>query len=63
MRIRQNGATVEIVDPLTEKGSAADLGFGLGLKLTEQLCQKLHWDYVHAAQDNTRSATIKFSEA
>jgi signal transduction histidine kinase len=63
IKIRQQGAVVEIVNPLTEKASAEDLGLGLGLKLTEQLCDKLHWNYVNASQHNERSATINFHRA
>ncbi|MCB1697360.1 MAG: HAMP domain-containing histidine kinase [Halioglobus sp.] len=63
VRIRQQGSQVEIVNPLTEMGSTEDLGFGLGLKLTEQLCDRLRWDYVNTSQHNERSATINFHRA
>ena len=63
VRIRQLGAVVEIVNPLAETSSPEDLGFGLGLQLTEQLCDKLHWDYVNTSQHNERSARINFHRA
>ncbi|MEQ9463843.1 MAG: hypothetical protein RJQ10_09285 [Haliea sp.] len=61
--VRQHGAVVEIVNPLQEDAGTEGLGFGLGLKLTEQLCDKLHWEYVNTSQHNERSATISFHTA
>jgi len=44
--IRQQQGTITITNPVTT-GSATnpDLGFGLGLQLTEQLTEKMNWPY------------------
>lgn len=58
--IRQRGSSIEITNPSEEEYSEDDLGFGLGLKLTEQLCEKLHWEYRNATRNSIRRATIIF---
>ncbi|CAA0090820.1 Sensor protein QseC [Halioglobus japonicus] len=59
--IRQQGATVEITNPYEPTPGNTDLGFGLGLNLTEQLCQKLNWKYTNTAQGSERCAAVTFS--
>lgn len=57
--IWQRGAEVTIVNELGDEG-AADLGFGLGLQLIEQLTQRLHWDYKAEQVVNSNTVTINF---
>jgi signal transduction histidine kinase len=46
VKISQRGMNIEVVNPVPEKtDDSADLGFGLGLQLTEQLCDRLGWSY------------------
>ncbi len=46
VRIVQKGGAVEIVNDAVEEGAGnQDIGFGLGLQLTEQLTRKLNWSY------------------
>lgn len=59
--VRQRGATLEIRNPHEPTPDNEDLGFGLGLKLTEQLCEKLSWPYSNTAQGNVRCATVTFN--
>jgi signal transduction histidine kinase len=58
--IRQRGAYIEVTNPYEETQGDDDLGFGLGLKLTEQLCEKLDWQYANTTQDNERRAAVTF---
>jgi signal transduction histidine kinase len=60
--IRQQGATIEISNPYEATPGNEDLGFGLGLHLTEQLCTKLNWTYTNTAQGNVRCATVTFTQ-
>ena len=60
--IRQRGNQVEIIN--TEKGEEAkegDLGFGLGLQLTQQLVDQLGWTYENTSQLNEHKVVIAFS--
>ena len=64
--IRQRDAGVEIsncqepdASQQLENGSA-DLGFGLGLELTEQLCRRLHWHYSNGSDGTLRRARVAF---
>lgn len=38
----------------------ADYGFGLGLKLVDQLCRRLGWEYESSTRGDGRSTTIRF---
>jgi signal transduction histidine kinase len=60
VKIRQRGPSVEIINPQSDEDSDGNLGFGLGLKLTGQLCAKLNWSYVNAASNGERRAAIQF---
>ena len=61
VEIRQRGSSVEIINPQSSQESDANLGFGLGLKLTEQLCHKLDWSYENETSNGERRAAIRFS--
>ncbi len=58
--IRQRGSSIAIINPHEETHSDDDLGFGLGLKLTEQLCEKMHWEYLNTTCNSERSASVTF---
>jgi signal transduction histidine kinase len=60
--IRQSGDQVEIIN--TEKSEEIqndNLGFGLGLQLTQQLVNQLGWMYENTSQSNERRVLIHFS--
>ena len=38
----------------------ADYGFGLVLKLVDQLCRRLGWEYESSTRGDGRSTTIRF---
>lgn len=57
--ISQKEGRVKIVNDLAnEHDKNRDLGFGLGLQLTEQLAQKLHWSYSNNAESGRHCAII-----
>jgi hypothetical protein len=57
--ITQSGNNVEISnDMLEDNGAEPDLGFGLGLQLTEQLCAKLGWPLKSHAKPDRPLASI-----
>lgn len=60
--IRQCGATIEISNPYEPTPGNDDLGFGLGLNLTEQLCTKLNWRYSNTARGSERCARVTFTQ-
>jgi len=60
VEIRQTGDLVTVVNTLESPDgdeSVADLGFGLGLALTEKLCEQLGWKF-----DQQQTATHWYSE-
>ncbi|MCG8313075.1 MAG: HAMP domain-containing histidine kinase [Pseudomonadales bacterium] len=64
VHIVQNNQTVKILNENkpTENGQIigkkADLGFGLGLKLTAQLCDKLNWRYQNIPKENGHHVSL-----
>ncbi len=62
VQITQQGPKIEIVNPREERANSSDLGFGLGLDLTEQLCQKLGWSYKSGISDQHHYASVTFPQ-
>lgn len=59
VNILQHGATVSISNRLDESGEGEqDLGFGLGLQLTERLIDKMNWAYQVQVRADGRDAVI-----
>ncbi|CAA0095376.1 Sensor-type histidine kinase PrrB [BD1-7 clade bacterium] len=68
--IVQNRENIEIINHIdsmdddaqvhlvNERGAKVDLGFGLGLKLTEQVTHRLGWRYRNTAIENGRRVSI-----
>ncbi len=60
--IRQRGHHISIENHCQHFDSAnesnSEQGFGLGLQLTEQLCQKLHWHYLNTIQQDGHIVTL-----
>ena len=57
--IHQQANQIVICNPQTPVDKGQDeLGFGLGLKLTTQLTQKLHWKYVDESTPYVRQVSI-----
>ena len=57
--IQQQASQVVVCNPQTPIGKGQDdLGFGLGLKLTTQLTQKLHWKYVDESTPYVHQVSI-----
>ena len=59
IRITQKSGTVEIVNDTAEGNDMPhDLGFGLGLQLTEQLTRRLNWAYTSDSMPGRHRAII-----
>jgi hypothetical protein len=59
--IRQQGNTITIDNDClasSEPEASTDQGFGLGLQLTRQLCDKLGWTYHTDAQPHRHHVTL-----
>lgn len=63
IRITQQDAIVEIINHRSTDHIQDELGFGLGLELTEKLCSRLHWDYNSVILDNGRRVTLTLLKA
>lgn len=62
VRIIQSQDHVETINDILETDdSRRDLGFGLGLQLTRQLCEKLNWSYTSRTTANQHSARVVFN--
>lgn len=60
IRIIQEGGRMEVVNDVAEGNDLAqDIGFGLGLQLTEQLTRKLNWPYSSSRGPGRHSAGIR----
>ncbi|GAB4292384.1 MAG: hypothetical protein Kow0083_05410 [Methylophaga sp.] len=60
--IRQHDNEIEILNdcpPRHELDYAGDQGFGLGLQLTQQLCDKLGWFYLNEARADSHRVQLK----
>ncbi|MGB1091496.1 MAG: sensor histidine kinase [Oceanobacter sp.] len=61
--IQQTGAEIRIdnhnLDQNREPEQVQDLGFGLGMKLTERLTQRLHWHYQNQVEDDGHRVVLK----
>lgn len=59
IHIVQKEGTVDIVNDTADgNDSAQDLGFGLGLRLVEQLARKLNWPYTSSKEQGRHTARI-----
>ena len=64
IRITQKNGTVEIInDMVDENDMTQDLGFGLGLQLTEQLTRKLNWSYNSSSEPGRHFAWVCIGQA
>ncbi len=62
--IRQENNQISIENTLSKtEETQKDLGFGLGLKLIDQLTQKLGWAYKKSTNDETYSVTVTIGSA
>ncbi|MGI0117881.1 sensor histidine kinase [Zooshikella sp. RANM57] len=60
--IIQQHNTVHINNQQHANAEQEDLGFGLGLQLTERLCQRLNWSYQNEQQTNGHFVTLVFPD-
>lgn len=60
--IRQKGSEIQIENPLETQTEPmqTDLGFGLGLNLTRQLCQQYGWRYTRTQSDDRYLVAVDF---
>ena len=56
--IQQAGSCITFTNPMDQKNNDSDQGFGLGLQLVEQLCQRIRWKYDNICSEQNRIATI-----
>ena len=64
VEIFQRGGFVRIINTPREAGeSAADTGFGLGLKLTERFTERLGWRYLNEPAGSGRRVEVTLIEA
>ncbi|GAB6147283.1 sensor histidine kinase [Desulfocicer niacini] len=62
VKISQSRNRIDIVnDVLKENYSSQDIGFGLGLELTRQLCQKLGWEFFSGMESGSYQAHVVFT--
>lgn len=61
IRIHQFGSSVTIQNPLHSSNGEEDLGFGLGLRLTKQLCDHFGWQYERQRTSEYYQVTVTFS--
>ncbi|MBU2708361.1 HAMP domain-containing histidine kinase [Zooshikella marina] len=62
VNIIQEKNTVKIINEQHANSEQEDLGFGLGLQLTERLCQRLAWHYQNEQQAMGHSVTLVFPD-
>ncbi|WP_317932928.1 HAMP domain-containing sensor histidine kinase [Halioxenophilus sp. WMMB6] len=58
--ILQQGPVVAISNPIYAESDIGEQGFGLGLQLTQQLCQRLHWPLSLSAEREHYQARVAF---
>ncbi len=62
VNITQDENHITIINTLPSSSKGDDLGFGLGLKLTEQLTRKLGWPYENKVTSSGNLATVTLIE-
>jgi signal transduction histidine kinase len=58
--IRQKDSEIQVVNPIPEKRSRLQTGFGLGLRLIRKLSARFNWQLLEEQTKNTNSVTIRF---
>ncbi|MCX4026250.1 HAMP domain-containing histidine kinase [Endozoicomonas sp. SM1973] len=62
VNILQNQGMVQITNEQSAETEKEDLGFGLGLELTNRLCQRLGWHYQNEQKGNGHFVTLVFPD-
>lgn len=63
VKIHQQGNCVEVINRNHHSnGQTDDLGFGLGLRLIDELAQRLQWQYQNIPQTSGHQVTVTFSQ-
>lgn len=63
VNILQKQGSVQIINQEKAESEKEDLGFGLGLELTERLCQRLGWSYHNEQKDKGHFVTLTFPDS
>ncbi|MDE1464119.1 sensor histidine kinase [Spartinivicinus poritis] len=63
VNIQQKQGRVQITNEQSVETEKEDLGFGLGLELTNRLCQRLGWHYQNEQQGNGHFVTLVFPDS
>jgi signal transduction histidine kinase len=58
IEVRQRGGEISIINTQNDSVESNEIGFGLGLKLTERFTQKLGWHYINQPLSNGRHVEI-----